>query len=109
MSFAAGIRRYLLGGALADDNAGRHRVSRRDPWHDRSVGDAKMVDAVDPEAAVDDGPRVSSHLGRAGVVPEAHCGITQVPVQVVPLEIARHEFSGKNGRSPAELPTSRMP
>ena len=42
------LRLHLFGGTLADNHAGRHRVSRSDPWHDRPIGDTKVL--IDPSA-----------------------------------------------------------
>jgi hypothetical protein len=40
--------------ALADDNAGCHRVASGHAGHDGTVCDAKVVDSIDPEIAIND-------------------------------------------------------
>ena len=40
--------------ALADDNAGCHCVASRHAGHDGTVCDAKVVDSIDPEIAIND-------------------------------------------------------
>jgi hypothetical protein len=41
-----------LSRALADDNAGCHCVARRHAGHDGTVCDAKVVDSIDPQIAI---------------------------------------------------------
>src|ERR1700730_11447860 len=53
------------GGLLADHNARRVSIARRDGRHDRGVGDAQAVDAVDTQLVVDDGLGAASHRRRA--------------------------------------------
>lgn len=36
-----------LCGALTDDDAGCHRISRSYAWHDRPISDTKIIDSVD--------------------------------------------------------------
>src|SRR5262244_2908835 len=59
-----------VGGLLSDHDASRHGVPGRDARHDRGVGDAQAVDAVDAELTVDDGHLVAAHFGRAGLMPK---------------------------------------
>jgi len=47
-------RANQLGGTLSNDYTTRHGVAGRDAWHDRRIGDAQVVDAVDLESAIDD-------------------------------------------------------
>jgi hypothetical protein len=68
-------RLQKIGRSLADDHAGRHGVAGGDPWKNGRVSDAQAIDAVHPQLAIDDGKRVSPHLGRAALMP-----ITDSPV-----------------------------
>jgi hypothetical protein len=62
-----------LSGTLANDDARRHGVAGCDARHNGAVSDAKIIDPVDLEGAVDHRHRVVSHLGRTCLVPIAAC------------------------------------
>src|SRR5262245_39871496 len=56
---------------LTDDHAGSHGVAGCHAWHDRSIGDAKIVDAVDFEVAIHHTHSVPPHFGRGCLMPKA--------------------------------------
>ena len=82
-----------FGGALADDDAGGHGVSRRDAGHDGSVGNTKMFDTVNLQIAIHDGHGISAHFGRAGFMPVADGRVAHELLQFWPGRIARHDFA----------------
>ena len=47
-------RANQLGSALSNDCTRRHGVTGRDSRHDRRIGDAQVVDAIDLEPTIDD-------------------------------------------------------
>src|ERR1700681_1670508 len=82
-----------LGGAFADDDAGRHRVSGGDARHDRPVSYAKLFYPIDFQRAVDHRHRVLAHLGGTGLVPVGHGGIADEALELGTFEVARHGFA----------------
>src|SRR5262249_40834452 len=80
------------GCTLSDDYAGCHRVTGCYTWHNRSVCDAEVVDAVNLEVAMNYGHRVTSHLGGRGLMPKAHRCIADVLFQRCPFQFTRQDF-----------------
>src|SRR5262249_16253840 len=76
-----------VGGLLSDHDASRHRVPGRDARHDRGVGDAQAVDAVDAELTVDDGHFIAAHFGRAGLMPKGGCCVSRVAFELARSQI----------------------
>src|SRR5262245_19450501 len=72
---------YDLCCTRSDDHAGRHRVTSCYPWHSRCISDAKVVDAVDLQVAVNDGHRVTPHPGGGCLMPKAKRCIADVVFQ----------------------------
>jgi len=48
---------------------GGHRIPGGHARHDRAVGYAQVVEAVNPQPAVDDSHFTAAHLCRAGLMP----------------------------------------
>ena len=82
-----------FGGALADDDAGGHGVSRRDAGHDRSVGNTKMFDAVNLQIAIHDGHGISAHFGCAGFMPVTDGRVANELLEFWSRQVARHYFT----------------
>src|SRR5262249_8573047 len=82
-----------LGSLLADDDTGRHCVAGSDARHDRRVGYSQTVDTMDAQLAVDDGHLVTTHLGRAALVPVSHGRIAQPAFKCRPRESPRHDLA----------------
>src|SRR6516164_5077636 len=55
---------------LSDNDAGRHGVAGCHTWHDRPIGDAKVVDSVDFEVAIHRTLGVSPHFGGGCLMPK---------------------------------------
>src|SRR5215467_12970509 len=56
---------------LTDDHAGSHGVAGCHAWHDRSIRDAKIVDAVDFEVAIHHTHGLPPHFARGCLMPKA--------------------------------------
>src|SRR5262245_48059591 len=54
-------------GTLPDDNTWCHRVTGCYTWHNRSIGDAKVIETVDLQVAINYGHRVTPHSGGRGL------------------------------------------
>ncbi len=93
---------------FADYDARCLRIAGRYARKDRTVGDPKSFYTIDFEIAVDHRHGVSAHLGGAGLMPIGRRGITDEPLQLGALQVARHYFAPgerpKCGRV-ADLPT----
>src|SRR6266404_924818 len=81
-----------LSGALANDDARRHRVAGCDARHDRTVSDTKIIDAMDLERAVHHRHRIVSHLGSTCLMPIAACCVTDEVLECSAFEIAWHHL-----------------
>src|SRR6516165_9098623 len=96
------------GCAFADDDTWRHRVSCRDPRHDRTVGDAQPVNTVDLERTVDDRHIISSHLGGAG---KCQYGMIALRTKFSNSDLPRRPGKTSrflSSRNAPELPMSRQ-
>src|SRR5262249_35419030 len=82
-----------LSGALANDDAGGHRVASCHTRHNGSICDAKSLDSIDFERAIHHGHRVSAHLRGTGLMPIGHGGISDEVVEGGALQITRHDFA----------------
>jgi hypothetical protein len=82
-----------LCGTLADDDAGSHGVAGRYARHNRPIRDAKVVDSVDFEIAVNHGHWISAHLGSAGLVPVTQGTIADEVFELLTFQVARHHFA----------------
>src|SRR5262249_24146169 len=69
---------YDLCCTLSDDHTGSHGITGGHAWHDRSIRDAKVVDAVDLEVAIDHTHVVPPHLGGGCLMPEAKRRVADV-------------------------------
>jgi hypothetical protein len=49
------FRPQNLRGALANDDAGNHRVAGRHAWHDRPIRNTKVFDSVDFKTVINHG------------------------------------------------------
>src|SRR5260370_42531123 len=78
---------------LANNDAWSHCVTSCHARHNRSVSDAEIIDAVDPESAVDNRQRILPHLCGAGLVPVGHCGITNEVFEFCALQVPGHGFA----------------
>jgi hypothetical protein len=65
-----------LSSALADDDAGGHRVAGRHPGHAGSVRDTKIISSTDLQLGVYHRHRISPHLGGRGLMGIAHGCVT---------------------------------
>src|SRR5262249_44025895 len=72
---------YALCCTLTDDNTWCHRVTGCYTWHDRCISNAKVVDPVDLEVAINYRHRVPSHLGARCLMPKAERSIADVLFQ----------------------------
>src|SRR6266850_6520964 len=80
-------------GALANDDARRHRVAGCGARHDGTVSDPKIIDPMDLERAVHYRHRVVSHLGRTCLMPIAACHVADEVLECGAFEIAWHHLS----------------
>src|SRR5215469_13734423 len=69
---------YDLCCTLADDYARSHSVAGCHAWHDRSIRDAKSVDAIDFEGTIHHTHVVPPHLSGGRLMPEAKRGVADV-------------------------------
>src|SRR5262249_44171209 len=83
---------YVLSFTLPDDNTWCHRVTGYYTGHNRPSGDAKVVDAVDLEIAINHGHRVAPHPGRRSLMPKADRCIADVLFQRCPFQFARQDL-----------------
>src|SRR5262249_37027774 len=63
------------------------------PWHDRSVRNAKIVDAVDFEEAIHHTHGVAAHLGGGRLVPKAKCCVADVVFEFWTFRGVGNDFS----------------
>src|SRR6266446_1122782 len=94
--------------ALADDNAGCHCVARRHAGHDGTVCDAKVVDSIDPEIAIDDCHGVAAHLGGTGLMPVRGDALADKVLEFCALHISWHHLAlgeAVKGGGVTDLPT----
>src|SRR5260221_4231491 len=85
--------------ALADDDAGGHRIAGGDVWHDRAVRNPQSVDAIDAKTPIHYRHVVPAHFGRAGIMPERHGGVSD---ELFQFEIADRPRIGLSLRQGAE-------
>jgi hypothetical protein len=83
---------YDLCCTLANYHTRSHGVPGCNARHNRSIGKAKVVDAVNLEIAINDGHRVPSHLGGRRLMPKAHRPIADVVCQRCPFQFARQNL-----------------
>src|SRR5215813_12669264 len=76
------LRPYDLRCTLSDNHTGSHSIARGHAWHNRAVGDAKVVYAVDFEEAIHHTHVVSAHLGAGRLMPKAKCCFADVVFQL---------------------------
>src|SRR5215469_5547472 len=62
---------YDLCCTLSNDHTGSHGIAGCHAWHDRSVRNAKVVDAVDFEITIYHGQFVTPHLSGGCLMPKA--------------------------------------
>src|SRR5215470_648037 len=72
---------YDLCCTLSDDHTRSHSIAGGHPWHDRSIRDAKVVDAEDFEAAIYHRYGVLAHLGGGRLMPKAKGCVADVLFQ----------------------------
>src|SRR5215468_6680347 len=84
---------YDLCRTLSDDHTRRHSIARGHAWHDRSIGDAKVVDAVDLEEAIHHGHFVTPHLGGGRLMPKAERCVPDVVFQFWAFQVVRNDLS----------------
>ena len=84
---------YDLCCPLSDDHTGRHGIAGGHAWHDRSIGDAKVVDAVDFEEAIHHTHGMPAHLGGRRLVPKAKCCVADVVFQLWTFQVVGNDLS----------------
>src|SRR5262249_8563658 len=61
--------------------------------HDRSIRDAKVVDAIDFEEAIHHTPGVLAHLGGGRLMPKAKCCVADVVFQLWTFQVVGNDLS----------------
>src|SRR5215471_5564015 len=84
---------YDLCCALSDDHTGSHGIAGCHAWHDRSVRNAKVVNAVDFEITIYHGHFVTPHLGGGCLMPKAKCCVADVVFQFWTFQVAGNDLS----------------
>src|SRR5262249_18252816 len=84
---------YDLCCALSDDHTGCHGIAGGHARHDRSIRDAKVVDAVDFEEAIHHTHGVLAHLGGGRLMPKAKCCVADVVFQFWTLQVVGNDLS----------------
>src|SRR5215472_730020 len=84
---------YDLCCTLSDDHTGSHRIAGGHAWHDRSVRDAKVVDAVDFEEAIHHTHGVAAHLGGGRLMPKAKGCVADVVFQFWTFQVVGNDLS----------------
>src|SRR5262245_52427331 len=79
--------------ALANDHTRRHGVAGRHAWHDRSIRDAKIVEAVDFEIAIHHTHPMPPHFCRGCLMPKAKRAFADVVFYFCPFRAARQDLS----------------
>src|SRR5262245_121584 len=69
---------YDLCCTLSDDHTGSHGITGGHAWHDRSIRDAKVFDAVNFEEDIHHTHGVPPHFGRGCLMPKAKCCVADV-------------------------------
>src|SRR6516165_3135353 len=98
--------KYLCG-ALADDDAGRHRVAGRHPRQNGSIRNTKAIDTVDLQLSIDHRHRITAHFRSAGLMPVRNEPISKdcsSSGMLIETGATSRPVKGRNAR---ELPISR--
>jgi len=83
------------GCALADDDAGRHRVAGRYPRQNGSIRNTKAIDAVNPQLSIDHRHRITAHFGSAGLMPVRNEPISEELLQFCHAQSAGRHFTAR--------------
>src|SRR5260221_954645 len=97
-----------LCGALANDNAWRHRVAGRHGGHDGPVRNPEILEPVHSEFAIDNRRSIPAHPGGAALVPVADSAVSDKGLQFGPLQVAGHHLppcEGTEGLRVADFAT----
>jgi len=86
-----------LCGALANDNAWRHRVAGRHAGHNGRVRNPEIVEPVHPEFTVHNRGCIPAHPGCAALVPVADGGFSDKVLQIQPREVSGHHLPPGEG------------
>src|SRR5215467_2043651 len=87
------LRPYDLCCTLSDNHTGSHRIPGGHAWHDRSIGDAKVVDAVNFEITIYHGHLVTPHLSGGCLMPKAKCCVADVVFQFWTFRVVGNDLS----------------
>src|SRR6266404_1047805 len=80
-------------GALADNDAGSHGVTRCGARHNRSIGDSKVVDSKDLEIGINHRHCIPSHLGRTRLMPIGDGSIADEVYNCGHFQVTRHHLA----------------
>jgi len=86
-----------LCGALANDDAWRHRVAGRHAGHNGRVRNPQIVEPVHSEFTVHNRCCIPAHPGCAALVPVADRAVPDKVLQFDPLAISRHHLPPGEG------------
>src|SRR5215469_12975097 len=95
------LRPYDLCCTLSDNHTGSHSIAGGHAWHNRAVGDAKVVYAVDFEEAIHHTHVVSAHLGAGRLMPKAKCCFADVVFQLGTFQVGNDLSPDKRAKSAA--------
>src|SRR5215813_9637806 len=84
---------YELCCTLSDNHAGRHRVAGCHARHDGSIRDAKVLEAMHPEMAIDHRHRVAPHFCGGCLMPKAKRCVADVVFQLWTFQAAGNDLS----------------
>src|SRR5215831_18720129 len=84
---------YDLCCTLTDDHTGSHGVTGCHAWHDRSVRNAEVVDAVNFEITIYHGHFVTPHFGGGCLMPKAKRCVADVVFQLRTFQVAGNDLS----------------
>jgi hypothetical protein len=90
---------YDLRRTLTDDYTGSHGVTGCHAWHDRSVRNAKVVDAVNFEITIYHGHFVTPHLGGGRLMPKAKRCVADIIFQLWAFQVGNDLSPHKRTKS----------
>src|SRR5580698_2923672 len=79
--------------ALPNDDTWCHGVARSRARHYRSICNAKVLNSIDLEIAVDNRHCIASHLGRTRLMPISDSPLANEVFQLSPLQVSRHHLA----------------
>src|SRR5215472_10344357 len=107
----AGGPRYEQARSIPAVRSRSHGVAGGNPGHDGRIGNAKSIDATDPEIAIHDGHLVAAHLCRTREMPVGHGRDAQAAIACVELCRAAPRSAGSTGHTRSSVratPASRL-